>query len=623
MLYCLIFTAVAAQQQDNIQLFDQIIEQVKILKKTDLTSSLKQLTVFENQLSALTIEQNLLYFKLLCEIQIAQNKYSAAKETANQGLNITKQLASPSLIISELLYLKGFAFESLGDLNQAAKEYKKGLEVAESLHSKVQIAAGLINLGTIAYLRDDLKRALILLNDAYNIAGKTDDEKIKGTANSVLGILYSHLQQDEQSMAYYQQSYLHFKAAGMLLSAHNSLHNIASKHASNKNYAQAINVFKQLIAESNKDTTNDSMFAVYSGLAWAYIKQDKSNPEAAYQYLLKAKEHLQFTEKIDDKLKFYIDEAYILAELKRFDEALGSIETVIKILALRPDMSKANKEDYLRMIALNANVFYQQKKFKQAYDTQSQLIFLTDKVYENEDNSSITQVRLKLEAEQADKQNKLLYNEQALYEASLNEVNLENKIQRHYLIISALVALAFAWVLVKLIQSQQRLKIASNIDALTGVANRRSLMNKSQEAFELAKMQANPLSILMIDVDHFKNINDSLGHNVGDKVLKQLALLSSSMMRKSDIFGRFGGEEFMICLPKTNFKSAMDIGERIRTCINEYSWQIKTIDKVTVSIGVACLADESDLVSLIKKADEQLYKAKESGRDKVCGDDLY
>lgn len=361
-LYCLIFTAVAAQQQDNIQLFDQIIEQVKILKKTDLTSSLKQLTVFENQLSALTIEQNLLYFKLLCEIQIAQNKYSAAKETANQGLNITKQLASPSLIISELLYLKGFAFESLGDLNQAAKEYKKGLEVAESLHSKVQIAAGLINLGTIAYLRDDLKRALILLNDAYNIAGKTDDEKIKGTANSVLGILYSHLQQDEQSMAYYQQSYLHFKAAGMLLSAHNSLHNIASKHASNKNYAQAINVFKQLIAESNKDTTNDSMFAVYSGLAWAYIKQDKSNPEAAYQYLLKAKEHLQFTEKIDDKLKFYIDEAYILAELKRFDEALGSIETVIKILALRPDMSKANKEDYLRMIALNANVFYQQKK---------------------------------------------------------------------------------------------------------------------------------------------------------------------------------------------------------------------------------------------------------------------
>ena len=75
----------------------------------------------------------------------------------------------------------------------------------------------------------------------------------------------------------------------------------------------------------------------------------------------------------------------------------------------------------------------------------------------------------------------------------------------------------------------------------------------------------------------------------------------------------------MVCLPKTSLISALEIAERIRMCINEYTWQFETLDTVNVSIGVACLVDESDLISLIKRADEQLYQAKLSGRNKVCG----
>jgi len=121
-------------------------------------------------------------------------------------INIVIRLASPSIVISELLYLKGFALESLGGITQATKEYKKGLEVAESLHNKIQVASGLINLGAIAYLTNDLKRSLVLLNDAYKIAGKTNDEELKGTVNTDLGIVYAHLRQDEQSIDYYQQA---------------------------------------------------------------------------------------------------------------------------------------------------------------------------------------------------------------------------------------------------------------------------------------------------------------------------------------------------------------------------------------------------------------------------------
>jgi len=612
--------AVSAQEKRNVQLFNQVTDQVKELKKSDLGLSLKQLVTFEGRLDELTIEQNLLYFKLLCEIKIEQNKYGAAKKHANQGLIIAKRLASPSIFISELLYLKGFSLESLGDFRQAAKEYKKGLEVAESLHNKVQISSGLINLGTIAYLTDDLKRSLILLNDAYNIAGQTDDEALKGRANTVLGNVYSHLQQDDQSMAYYQKSYLHFKNAGMLLAAHNSLNNIATTHIRNKNYQKAVIVFKQIISESNNDTPSDSLFTIYSGMARAQLKKEDSNPEGAYQYLLGAEQYLQFTEKLDYQLQFYIDEANILYALENYDQVLISLDRVERIFDNRLEMPMVKKEDYLRMIDLKSSVFYKQGKFKQAYETKSSEIFLTDQFYENEDSRSITQVRLKLEAEQADKKNKVLYNEQKLYEASLVEANLDKKKQRTYLIISALVALAFAWILVKLAQSQQKLKIASSIDKLTGAENRRSLMFKSKEAFGLAKMKKTPLSILMIDVDHFKKINDSLGHSTGDQVLAKISKLSGNLMRKSDIFGRFGGEEFMVCLPKTNMKSAMVIGERIRSCINEHLWQIGNLEKISVSVGVSSLIDDDDLMSLVKRADVQLNQAKASGRNKVCGE---
>jgi len=608
-----------AQVQVNLKQFNQVTAQVKELKKTDLVLSLKKLLSYKDLLGSLTVEQNLVYFKLLAEIQLEQNRYGAAKSTANKGLSIAKRLASPSILISELLYLKGFALESLGHIGQATKEYKKGLEVAESLHNKVQIAAGLINLGAIAYLTDDYKRSLVLLNDAYDIARQTDDEELKGTANTELGIIYSYLLQDKQSMAYYKQSYFHFKNAGMLLAAHNSLNNIAINHIYNKDYQQAIDVLNTVITESNKDTPSDSMFSVYSNMAWAHLSKEDTNAEAAYQYLLMAKQYLQLTEKNDFKLQFYYNEANVLYELERFDEALISITSAEKSFTNHEEMPQLKKQSYVNLINLKAATLHKKKLFEQAYNLKSMVISLTDKLYENEDNRSITQVRLRLEAAQADKQNKVLDNQRILYEANLNEAKLENEAQRVYLLISALVALAFAWVLVKLIQSQHKLKVASRIDTLTGTANRRCLMSKSQKAFKLATTTKIDLSILMIDVDHFKGINDRLGHSVGDQVLAQVATLGANMMRKSDTFGRFGGEEFLVCLPKTSLKSALEIAERMRSSIDGYSWPLNNLEKVTISVGVVTLADDSDLIQLIKRADEQLYQAKVSGRNKVCG----
>jgi diguanylate cyclase (GGDEF)-like protein len=618
LIFMLFLFPVQAQGESNSEKFEGVVKEVKQLVKTDLVTSLEKLTVLNDQLSSLSIEQNLIYFKLVAEIYIEQNRYTIAKEYTNQGLKIAKRLASPSILISELLYLKGFATESLGDIVQAGQLYKSGLDVAESLHNRVKIAEGLINLGAIAYLTDDYERSLVLLNDAYNIASQTNDEELKGAVNSELGIVYSYLSQDAQSMAYYQQSYQHFKKAGMLITAHNSLINIAINHIYNENFQQAIVVFQTIITESNKDSPSDIMFNVYSGMAWAYLEKRDSNPEAAYKYLLLAKQYLQSTDKYDVQLKFFIDEAYILYELEQYDEALNSIEQAEAILMTHQGSSLLKKQNYVSIINLKANVYYKQGQFEQAYSIKSAVVTAITAIYDKKESSSITQVRLKLESEQADKQTEFLNNQQHFHQVTLHKAKLANEEHQLYIIISSIITLLLIWLLITLLQSQYKLTVASNRDPLTGINNRYSLIKKIQAVFKQAKNAQADFCLLMIDIDNLKNINHRLGHTVGDEVLKQVATLVASIMRKNDVFGRFGGEEFIVCLPNTSSEFAMDIAERIRLCIQEHTWQLDNVDNVCVSIGLAYLENDIDLIRLISCADEQLYQAKASGRNRVC-----
>jgi diguanylate cyclase (GGDEF)-like protein len=128
---------------------------------------------------------------------------------------------------------------------------------------------------------------------------------------------------------------------------------------------------------------------------------------------------------------------------------------------------------------------------------------------------------------------------------------------------------------------------------------------------------------LVIDVDYFKQINDNFGHKSGDAVLRKLAVHGQSLMRGSDIFGRFGGEEFIAILPDTGLAPAIEIAQRLRRTIEGFQWNIKGIEKITVSVGVATLSRDnfSTFKALLKAADIMLFNAKKLGRNQVCSDE--
>ena len=173
-------------------------------------------------------------------------------------------------------------------------------------------------------------------------------------------------------------------------------------------------------------------------------------------------------------------------------------------------------------------------------------------------------------------------------------------------------------------EMNQRLLRIAQTDALTEIANRRSLEEKLDEMWAHSQRLHEPLSIVMCDIDKFKSVNDTYGHQVGDIVLKGFAQMLKDTAREIDRVGRYGGEEFLLLLPGTPLDSAVTFAERLREIAKEHTFSFEggALSR-TISCGVAAWPhpDIRDQDALLKAADDALYVAKESGRDKVVRHD--
>jgi len=172
---------------------------------------------------------------------------------------------------------------------------------------------------------------------------------------------------------------------------------------------------------------------------------------------------------------------------------------------------------------------------------------------------------------------------------------------------------------------ENKLRDLSELDELTSLFNRRKLLDDLRQHFHDYRQNNCPTSLLMIDIDNFKNINDNFGHLVGDETLIYIAHLCRNTLRDSDIMARYGGEEFAAILPNSSLVDAEQVAERIRTKIaSESEFPIGDISGITISIGV-CEFHTTDIneEDILRRTDEALYRAKRGGRNRVVSCDNY
>jgi diguanylate cyclase (GGDEF)-like protein len=161
------------------------------------------------------------------------------------------------------------------------------------------------------------------------------------------------------------------------------------------------------------------------------------------------------------------------------------------------------------------------------------------------------------------------------------------------------------------------LEAASRTDALTGLPNRRHLQEHLAAAASACRRHGGDVAVLMVDVDHFKRVNDRLGHAGGDHVLRRIALCLATACRAEDVAGRWGGEEFLVVSPGSSANGATALAERIRAAAEAESIDVEGAERVKVTVSVGVASGCGDVDAIVRSADAALYEAKETGRNRV------
>ena len=228
-------------------------------------------------------------------------------------------------------------------------------------------------------------------------------------------------------------------------------------------------------------------------------------------------------------------------------------------------------------------------------------------------------LREQFDRDRRDLENSRLANETALRERQVAALLEARRWQWTAMGLGGLLVLVLAALVVRQLARMRRLRELAATDPLTGVANRRSIERLGEEAMAAARATGEGLCVLILDIDHFKPVNDRYGHLTGDRALARVAGACSAALRQFDQLGRIGGEEFMVLLPRTRMAQARQVAERMRAAVE--ALEFADIDpglRLSVSIGVAELrAGDQDLQALCARADAALYAAKDGGRNRM------
>ena len=264
-------------------------------------------------------------------------------------------------------------------------------------------------------------------------------------------------------------------------------------------------------------------------------------------------------------------------------------------------------------------IFFKQKNLDKAYFHQTQTLKFY-KINQNiESNKALAKVRTQMDVELKDVSNRLLVKENELSKLNLLKQELQLKNQNQLLTffsVAILLLLVITFVLLLLSKKFHRQAFR---DSMTRLANRRRVFEFGEKEFAKAKKKQQALSVVIFDLDRFKNVNDTFGHEMGDKVIVTVSEICKSLVTKQGLMGRIGGEEFILILPQTEINAAFDIAEQMRKSIETYDWKIINPNlSVTSSFGVTRFSGkENDLDELISASDGALYLAKDSGRNNV------
>lgn len=510
-------------------------------------------------------------------------------------------------------HFKGLSMQRAGGYKQSRVYFEKAMSLAKQKNlNHIYIKAKLEFAYTYS-LAELFETSLKDMQEAYVEAFALNDQLLVAMINEAYGAIYGYMDDNAKSLEYYQKALDVYESLGYKAHVAEAIYGIATTYRYWKKYELAIEKFK-LYQQSVSYTPNAEItyFGAY-GLGMSLAESGQCG-EA-----LNVIDHALILTGLDDyDAELYKRKTSCLIQLKRFDEAEKTLDILNKTFQALPELMGTAWQ--IETLKIASSLESARGNYQKGYE----LLVLYNQQYIDllmkNSSSRIIKVRASMELERQDIE-KALSSQRS--KADLLEIkNREQKsLQQSYFIIFLSTLLVIVIVVVSFqFQNNRKMADLAITDSLSGLYNRRYIfqyLDKFITGFDSTK---GSLSILVIDIDDFKLINDTYGHPIGDRVIEVVAEISKNILRTEDVIGRIGGEEFLCVLPRTSSETGVVVAQRM---IEEVGQHVFDNDEgitfsVTISIGVSSISqDINDSKALYSLADKALYQAKTSGKNCV------
>ena len=509
-------------------------------------------------------------------------------------------------------YCRGGYLESLKTPRDALADFERGIDLARSSGDDAMLAAGLQARGGMYSLLGIYGKALADLLEAQRLFTEKELDEAASQILQDIGITYRRLGYPDKAREYLNQAIAHEKRVGDTESLYISALQLGYADQETGQYESALATQQHALELAT--TTGDRSSIASVNLAIASVLTDLHRYAEAQSALRKAADGFTAVGDRADTGMLAYESGRALAGMKEPRKALAEFATAEK--EFNASGNRRYQEILYRAQAKSLEDSNQPAAALTAYKN---YLAAHDAVAKERANQQAQMLREQFDTDRAKMENLRLKSEQA---AKDHQVEALQGVRRWQQVAMGLLAILLGLLSLLAIRQLARLrnwKRMASVDALTGVANLRGVQHFANASLRRAHAQNEPLTVLAIDIDEFKRINDAHGHPAGDRVLREVARACADALRDGDLLGRIGGEEFLAVLPSTLIDHAVDVAERLRR-------RVETLDiadlpgnvHATISIGVAeMLPHERDVSTLVERADAALYRAKALGRNRV------
>ena len=510
-----------------------------------------------------------------------------------------------------LLACRGYHRQLLGNMAGAGEDYDAALTLARRLGDERQRADILSLRGEMYSYQGELAEGLMDLIDAhlrYEALG-LEAKGREGLAN--IANAYRRMGLYERAESYFKELEHDYRQLGVeeyLVDIHSQQ---GLLYIDTEEYDKAL----PLMAEAERYYLGSKQEGVlaWSRIELATILQKQGKPDQAMIKLDQAAASLHQGEGADSVTlgHWHLVMAEVLEALNRPGEALRHLDEAEPIFT---------REHNLRFLArvheTRARVLERQGHIQAALASLKSFVQTRHALEQRLREQRTLQMRFEFDLSRKELENQTLRASQQLQAEKLKQ--LQERRYWQYLVLFLLLLVMGILVVHQRGRTRKMQRLAMT-DELTGIHNRRQIQAKGRKWFIQAREEGKPLCVLLLDIDHFKRVNDTLGHHVGDRVLTVVAQCIESQLRSLDRVGRNGGEEFLVLLPDTRLDEAAEVAERIRQEVARLAIEEVPADHpIRISIGCAEYKREDDnLGELIRRADEAMYEAKLAGRNRV------